>query len=62
MLSEAQLREKFSALVSPTLGAAGEAALFAAIGRMTDGYPAACLLDLMQPPAIRKKLRAQGGA
>jgi 2-methylcitrate dehydratase PrpD len=62
MLSEAQLRDKFSALVSPTLGVAGEADLFAAIGRMTEGYPTARLLDLMQPPAIREKLRAQGGA
>ena len=61
MLSEAQLREKFGALVSPTLGAAGEAALFAAIGRMTEGYPAVRLLDLMQPPSNPEKLRAQGG-
>lgn len=51
MLTPAQMRAKFSLLVTPVLGAAGEAALFERIMHMHDDEAVAALLQAASPAA-----------
>ena len=49
MMGPDELREKFSLLVQPSLGAAGEAALFDAIGRLGQGTQCSDLFEAATP-------------